>query len=181
MKMIQKVFFRVCFQPITTLNCCTTCISWEIGSYNTQQSAIMNIRTFVAILSRNPQHDFPKMRGGGSKAVWNFSEVSSVLVCPSVPKTPLEIFLAYLLVGLDYWNSPSHGTLIAWSPNSIRWVHRCQDFALSTIDFMIFFFIKVSFMKHPNVRAFEDIIDNVIMICINGLSLKKFLNFILIS
>ena len=64
MKMIQKVFFRVFFQPITTLNCCTTCISWEIGSYNTQQSATMNIRTFVAILSRNPQHDFPKMRGG---------------------------------------------------------------------------------------------------------------------
>ena len=29
---------RVCFQPITMLNCCTTCISWEIGSYNTQQS-----------------------------------------------------------------------------------------------------------------------------------------------
>ena len=64
MKMTQKGSFRVCFQPITTLNCCTTCISWEIGAYNTQQSAIMNIRTFVAILSRNPQHDFPKMRGG---------------------------------------------------------------------------------------------------------------------
>ena len=30
----------------------------------------MNIRTFVAILSRNLQYDFPKMRGGGSKAVW---------------------------------------------------------------------------------------------------------------
>ena len=38
MKMTQKGLFRVCFQPITTLNCCTTCISWEIGSYNTQQS-----------------------------------------------------------------------------------------------------------------------------------------------
>ena len=24
----------------------------------------MNIRTFVAILSQNPQYDFPKMRGG---------------------------------------------------------------------------------------------------------------------
>ena len=34
----------------------------------------MNIRTFVAILSRNPQYNFPKMRGGGSMAVWNFSE-----------------------------------------------------------------------------------------------------------
>ena len=51
----------------------------------------MNIRTFVAklqFLSRNPQYDFPKMRGGGagSKAVWNFSENSSVLVGPGFPK-----------------------------------------------------------------------------------------------
>ena len=38
MKIIQKGLFRVCFQPITMLNCCTTCISWEIGSYNTKQS-----------------------------------------------------------------------------------------------------------------------------------------------
>ena len=45
----------------------------------------MNIRIFVAILSQNPQYDFPKMRGGGSKAVWNFSENSSVLETPSVP------------------------------------------------------------------------------------------------
>ena len=29
---------------------------------------------------KNPQYDFPKMRGGGVKAVWNFSENSSVLV-----------------------------------------------------------------------------------------------------
>ena len=35
---------------------------------------------------KKAQHDFPKMRGrGGSKAVWNFSENSSVLVTPSVP------------------------------------------------------------------------------------------------
>ena len=27
----------------------------------------MNIRTFVAYLSQNTQHDFPKMRGGGAK------------------------------------------------------------------------------------------------------------------
>ena len=42
----------------------TTCISWEIGSYNTQQCLHMNIRTFVEILSQNPQYNFPKMRGG---------------------------------------------------------------------------------------------------------------------
>ena len=38
MKMIQKGLFRVCFQPITMLNCYTTCISREIGSYNIWQS-----------------------------------------------------------------------------------------------------------------------------------------------
>ena len=32
MKMIQKNLFRVCFHPITMLNICATCISWEIGS-----------------------------------------------------------------------------------------------------------------------------------------------------
>ena len=63
MKVIQKGLFRVCFHPIAMLNICTTCISWEIGSYNTQMSLHMNICTFVAILSRNPQYNFPKMRG----------------------------------------------------------------------------------------------------------------------
>ena len=43
----------------------------------------MNKRTFVAILSRKPQFNFPKMRGG-SKAVWN-SENSSVLEGESFP------------------------------------------------------------------------------------------------
>ena len=38
----------------------------------------------VAIIKK-AQHDFPKMRGG-SKAVWNFSKNSSVLVGLSFPK-----------------------------------------------------------------------------------------------
>ena len=41
MKMIQKGLFRVFFNQFngnTMLNCCTTCIPWEIGSYETQQS-----------------------------------------------------------------------------------------------------------------------------------------------
>ena len=46
------------------LNICTTCNSWEIGSYNTQQCLHMNICTFVPILSRKAQCNFPKMRGG---------------------------------------------------------------------------------------------------------------------
>ena len=49
----------------------------------------MNIRTFVAFLSQNLQYNFPKTRGGGSKAIWNFSEKTSVLVFPFVPKSSL--------------------------------------------------------------------------------------------
>ena len=35
--------------------------------------------TSVMNFGKNLQHNFPKMRGGGSKAIWNFSENSSVL------------------------------------------------------------------------------------------------------
>ena len=41
--------------------------------------------SFVASL-KNLQHNFPKMRGG-SKAVWNFSENSSVLEEVGIPKS----------------------------------------------------------------------------------------------
>ena len=60
----ERSFFRVCFHPITILNICAACISWEIGSKNTQMFLHMNIRTFVTILSRKAQCNFPKMRGG---------------------------------------------------------------------------------------------------------------------
>ena len=39
---------------------------------------------------KNPQYDFPKMRGGGAKAVWNFSENSSVLEWGCFPKGTQE-------------------------------------------------------------------------------------------
>ena len=35
----------------------------------------MNIRTFVVILSRNPQYDFPKMSGGGQRPFGNFPKI----------------------------------------------------------------------------------------------------------
>ena len=50
----------------------------------------MNMRTFVTILSRKPQNNFPKMRGG-STAVWNFSENSSVLEALSFPKLEIKV------------------------------------------------------------------------------------------
>ena len=63
MIMIQKCLFRVCFQPITTLNCCTTSHGKQDHIIH-NSPAIMNIRPFVTILSRNPQYNFSKMRGG---------------------------------------------------------------------------------------------------------------------
>ena len=60
------------------LNICTTCISWEIGSYNTQQCLHMNIRTFVTILSRKAQYNFPKMRGGGQRPFGTFPKTHPI-------------------------------------------------------------------------------------------------------
>ena len=61
MKMIQKGLFRVCFNQ---LPCWTVVLHASHGKYDHiihNSPAIMNIRTFVALLSRNPQYDFPKI------------------------------------------------------------------------------------------------------------------------
>ena len=57
---------------------------FSIQKFILQIFAIIN-GTSVMNSGKNLQYDFPKMRGR-SKAVWNFSENSSVLVGPSVPK-----------------------------------------------------------------------------------------------
>ena len=46
---------------------------------------------------KKAQHDFPKMRGGGSKTVWNFSKNSSLLEMPSFPYSgqPDMIFVKF--------------------------------------------------------------------------------------
>ena len=62
------------------LNCCTTCISWEIGSYNTQQSRHTEHTHFCRNFVAKSATWFSKNEEGGSKAVWNFSENSSVLI-----------------------------------------------------------------------------------------------------
>ena len=41
--------------------------------------------TLVMNFEKRLQYDFPKMRGGVSKAVWNFSENSSVLDVSGFP------------------------------------------------------------------------------------------------
>ena len=73
-KWYKRVFSGYVFQPITILNCCTTCISWEIGSYNTQQSRHTEHTHFCRNFVAKSATWFSENEGGGSKAVWNFSE-----------------------------------------------------------------------------------------------------------
>ena len=54
--------------------------SFPIQKFILQIFAIIN-GTLVMNSGKNLQYDFPKTRGGGgSKAIWNFSEKTSVLV-----------------------------------------------------------------------------------------------------
>ena len=53
--------------------------SFSIQKFVLQIFAIID-DTSVMNFGKKLQYDFPNMRGGGSKAVWNFSENSSVLV-----------------------------------------------------------------------------------------------------
>ena len=52
--------------------------SFLIHKFISQIFAIIDDNS-VTNFGKNLQYDFPKMRGGGSKAVWNFSENSFVL------------------------------------------------------------------------------------------------------
>ena len=59
--------------------------SFSIQKFILQIFAIID-DTLVMNFRKNLQYDFPKNEGGGSKAVWNFSENSSVLVANGFPK-----------------------------------------------------------------------------------------------
>ena len=81
-KWYKRVFLGYVFNQFngnTMLNCCTTCISWEIGSYNTQQSRHTEHTHFCRNFVAKSATWFSENEGGGSKAVWNFSKNSSVL------------------------------------------------------------------------------------------------------
>ena len=79
------------------------------------------------------QYDFPKMGGGGwgSKATWNFSENSSVLVAPLVPYWNIHFFLPSPII--LRWLSPHWRILCSlewWSGfvESAWWVRfACVD------------------------------------------------------
>ena len=44
------------------------------------------VKGCLEFFQKKLQFDFPENEGGGSKAVWNFSENSSILVSSPVPK-----------------------------------------------------------------------------------------------
>ena len=72
---IQKGLFRVCFQPITMLNSCTTCISWEIGSYNTQQSHHNEHTHFCRNFVAKSAIWFSENEGGGQRPFGTFPKI----------------------------------------------------------------------------------------------------------
>ena len=88
-KWYKRVFLGYVFNQFngnTMLNCCTTCISWEIGSYNTQQSRHTEHTHFCRNFVAKSATWFSENEGGVSKAVWNFSKNSSLLEMPPFPK-----------------------------------------------------------------------------------------------
>ena len=68
---------------------------------------------------KKAQHDFPKMRGGGSKAVWNFSKNSSVLEEPSFPYTSWDmglynwVFPYPMAQKRPQWHQNSEGPMVS--------------------------------------------------------------------
>ena len=59
--------------------------SFSIQKFMLQIFAIIDDTSVMNFRRKKLQHNFPKMRGGRSKAVWNFSENSSVLEGVGVP------------------------------------------------------------------------------------------------
>ena len=91
---------------------------------------------------KNLQYNFPKTRGGGgSKAIWNFSEKTSVLVGSSVPynkvetghlPTPRQGMRAAVIdnqiyvTGGHYYDDDGHHYLtevLHWDPSTECWQH----------------------------------------------------------
>ena len=69
-KWYKRVFLGYVFNQFngnTMLNCCTTCISWEIGSYNTQQSRHTEHTHFCRNFVAKSATWFSENEGGGVK------------------------------------------------------------------------------------------------------------------
>ena len=69
-KWYKRVFLGYVFNQFngnTMLNCCTTCISWEIGSYNTQQSRHTEHTHFCRNFVAKSATWFSENEGGGDK------------------------------------------------------------------------------------------------------------------
>ena len=90
--------------------------SFSIQKFKLQISAIID-DTSVMNFGKKLQYDFPKMRGGRSKAVWNFSENSSGLELCNIPyllhlnKTKLRIWHIIKFIPLLQTLSFSKGRL----------------------------------------------------------------------
>ena len=77
-KWYKRVFLGYVFNQFngnTMLNCCTTCISWEIGSYNTQQSRHTEHTHFCRNFVAKSATWFSENEGGGQRPFGTFPKI----------------------------------------------------------------------------------------------------------
>ena len=95
------------------MGCLTTPIRMNFRKSSEGGGVIFNPKNYIADFChyrryfghefrKNLQYDFPKMRGGGSKAVWNFSENSSVLDVLGFPKR-LPLCRMAIIMAFENW------------------------------------------------------------------------------
>ena len=105
-KWYKRVFSGYVFQPITMLNCCTTCISWEKWSYNNIQQSCHNEHTHFCIEITHFCRKIRNMifrkwwggRGGGEGPLGTFPKIRLfwyTKTCLYMLICPLRIFDGY--------------------------------------------------------------------------------------
>ena len=130
--------------------------SFSIQKFILQIFAIID-DTLVMNFGKKLQYDFPKIRGGGSKAVWNFSENSSVLELSGIPyqSTKNEVYMlahhrTVWLCGIFYWDIiynclQKYEPLLQW-----KWDPEddgmLQDFCIIVQHFILVFLLKRIFL-----------------------------------
>ena len=114
MKLIQRGLFRLCFSTIVLIKIKTRYILKKaIPKAFRKYKVPATFEGFVASLKKL-QYNFPKMRGGESKAIWNFSENPSVLEAPHVPYIRSIVSASGFLSFGDWWLTVYSSRRLPW-------------------------------------------------------------------
>ena len=100
--MIQRVFLGYVFNQFnrnTMLNCCTTCISWEIGSYNTQQSRHTEHTHFCRNFVAKSATWISENEGGGVKGRLELFQKFITFGDAALPLSRIAFCCEYVLFG----------------------------------------------------------------------------------